>query len=97
MSRSKVEPELISRRVIAISPLVVAALFNPLRRRVQSAVDRRFNRERYDTARIVAGFSGRLRDQLDLPTVSGELRTTTTLALEPASTDVWLRPRPARR
>ncbi len=81
-------------RVVAISTLVVAALFNPLRRRVQSAVDRRFNREHYDTARIVAGFSGRLRDQLDLPTVSGELRTTTTRALEPAATAVWLRRRP---
>ena len=84
-------------RVVAISTLVVAALFDPVRRRVQSAVDRRFHRARYDATRIVAGFSGRLRDQLDLPTVSGELRATTVRALEPASTGVWLRPRSARR
>ena len=83
-------------RVVALSTLVVAALFNPLRGRVQSVVDRRFHRERYDAARIVAGFSGRLRDQLDLTTVSGELRATTTRALEPSTTGVWLRARAAR-
>jgi len=84
-------------RVVAISTLIVAALFNPVRRRVQAAVDRRFHRASYDATRIVAGFSGRLRDQLDLLTVSGELRATTVRALEPASTGVWLRARSARR
>lgn len=77
--------------VVAASTLIVAALFNPVRVRVQSAVDRRFHRERYDTARIVAAFSGRLRDELDLPTVTGELRATTGQALEPVTTGVWLR------
>jgi hypothetical protein len=80
-------------RVVAASTLAVAALFNPLRVRVQSVVDRRFHRARYDATRIVAGFSGRLRDELDLPTVSGELRATTAQALEPAMTGVWLRER----
>lgn len=83
--------------VVAISTLAVAALFTPARTGVQSVVDRRFNRERYDSARIVAGFSGRLRDQLDLPTVSAELRATTTRALEPATTGVWLRTRTGSR
>ena len=79
--------------VVAASTLLAAALFNPVRSRVQAAVDRRFHRERYDTSRIVAGFSARLRDQLDLQTVSGELASTATHALEPSTTAVWLRPR----
>lgn len=79
--------------VVAASTLVVAALFNPVRTRVQAAVDRRFNRERYDAAGIVAGFSARLRGQIDLPTVSHELAATTARALEPSTTAVWLRPR----
>ncbi len=81
-------------RVVAVSTLAVAALFTPVRSRVQSIVDRRFNRERYDAAWIVAGFSGRLRDQLDLPTVSAELRSTATQTLQPTTTGVWLRARP---
>ncbi|HEX6867713.1 MAG TPA: hypothetical protein VF119_02850, partial [Candidatus Limnocylindrales bacterium] len=77
--------------VVAGSTLVVAALFQPLRVRVQRAVDRRFHRTRYDAERTVAGFSGRLRDPLDLPTLTAELRRTTTDAVEPAATTVWLR------
>lgn len=83
--------------VVAASTLLVAALFHPVRIRVQSAVDRRFHRERYDAAAIVAGFSGRLRNQLDLPTVTGELCVTTGQALEPVTTGVWLRARSDRR
>ncbi len=79
--------------VVAASTLVVAALFNPLRTRVQAIVDRRFHRSHYDAERTVAGFAGRLRDQLDLPTLTGELRRTTTRAVEPATTEVWLRAR----
>ncbi len=83
---SKLDP-----RVVAASTLVVAALFNPVRLRVQTTVDRRFHRARYDAERTVAGFAGRLRDELDLPTLTGELRRTTTEAVEPTSTGVWLR------
>jgi hypothetical protein len=78
-------------RVVAASTLVVAALFNPVRMRVQAAVDRRFHRARYDAERTVAGFAGRLRDELDLGTLTGELRRTTTDAVEPTATAVWLR------
>ncbi len=83
-------------RVVAISTLAVAALFNPLRNRVQTIVDRRFHRQRYDSGRLVAGFGGRMRDQVDLPTVRRELRATTVEALEPATTGVWLRGRAER-
>ena len=83
---SKLDP-----RVVAASTLVVAALFNPVRVRVQSVVDRRFHRARYDAERTVAGFAGRLRDELDLPTLTGELRRTTNEAVEPTTTGVWLR------
>jgi hypothetical protein len=79
-------------RVVAASTLVVAALFNPVRLRVQSAVDRRFHRARYDAERTVAGFAGRLRDELDLPTLTDELRDTTIEAVAPSTTTVWLRP-----
>ena len=79
--------------VVAASTLVVAALFQPLRTRVQRIVDRRFHRARYDAERTVAGFSGRLRDQLDLPTLTSELSRATVDAVEPSTTTVWLRPR----
>ena len=82
---------------MAASTLVVAALFNPVRIRVQSIVDRRFHRARYDAERTVAGFAGRLRDQLDLQTLTRELRRTTDEAVEPMTTAVWLRGRRAGR
>ena len=77
--------------IVAASTLVVAALFNPVRSRVQRAVDRRFHRARYDAERTVGGFAGRLRGNLDLPTLTGELRRTTVEAVEPVTTTVWLR------
>ncbi len=77
--------------VVAGSTLLVAALFNPLRARVQRAVDRRFNRARYDAERTAERFSGRLRDELDLATLAGELLRTTVAAVEPATGAVWLR------
>jgi MFS family permease len=76
---------------VAGSTLVVATLFNPLRTRVQSRVDRRFHRARYDTDLTIQQFSGRLRDELDLTTLTGELQRATMTAVEPASTAVWLR------
>lgn len=75
------------------STLIAAAMFNPVRSRVQRLVDRRFNRARYDAQRIAAGFADRLRHQLDLPMMSEELRQATTQTVEPSATAVWLRPR----
>ena len=76
---------------VAGSTLLTAALFNPVRLRVQSIVDRRFNRARYDAERTVADFAGRLRDELDLATLTGDLQRTTVAAVEPVTTGVWLR------
>ena len=78
---------------IAGSTLAVAALFNPVRRRVQRAVDRRFNRTRYDADRIVAAFATRLKDAVDLDSVRDDLAGVVTHALEPAHVSVWIRPR----
>lgn len=77
---------------VAASTLIAAILFQPLRSRVQRVVDRRFHRSRYDAERTVDGFAARLRDQLDLPTLTLDLRRTANDAVEPVTTDVWLRP-----
>jgi hypothetical protein len=77
---------------VAASTLTAAALFNPLRRRVQHGVDRRFNRARYDAEAIVTAFTMRLRDAVDLDTVRGELLSAVDRAVEPAHASVWLRP-----
>jgi hypothetical protein len=76
--------------VVAGSTLVVAALFHPLRRRVQRVVDRRFNRARYDAEQIVTAFAARLQDAVDLGTVRDELATAVHAALEPAHVSVWI-------
>jgi hypothetical protein len=81
---------------VAASTLAAAALFNPLRKRVQHAVDRRFNRARYDAEATVAAFSMRLRDAVDLDTVRTELLQAVERAVEPAHASVWIRP-PASR
>jgi hypothetical protein len=75
---------------VAVATLVIAALFNPLRRRVQHAVDRRFNRERYDAEAVVAAFTGRLRQTIDLDTVRGDLIGVVHEAFQPAHVSVWL-------
>jgi hypothetical protein len=80
----------------AVSTLVAAALFNPVRSRVQRFVDRHFNRSRYDAQRTASGFADRLRHQLDLPMLSEELRQATVQAVEPSATAVWLRRRASR-
>ena len=77
---------------VAAATLVVAALFNPLRRRVQRAVDRRFNRARYDTEMVIAAFTARLRLTVDLDTVQGDLTDTVDAAFQPAHVSVWLAP-----
>ena len=75
---------------VAVSTLVAAALFNPLRRRVQQVVDRRFNRARYDTDQMVAGFAARLKDTVDLDSVRDDLAVVVDKALEPAHVSVWI-------
>ena len=76
---------------VAGSTLVAAAAFNPLRTRLQALVDRRFNRGRYDAERTIEAFVGRLRDELDLATLEDALQRTTRVAVEPATSAVWLR------
>jgi hypothetical protein len=75
---------------VAASTLAAAALFAPVRRRVQRIVDRRFNRARYDAERTVAAFTARLQDAVDLDTVRADLLTAVHRALEPAHASVWL-------
>jgi hypothetical protein len=76
---------------VAGSTLVVAALFQPARHRIQRAVDRRFDRARYDAQAVVAAFGGRLRDGLDLDSVADEIAATVNQTVRPASVSVWLR------
>ena len=77
--------------VVAASTLAVAALFAPLRRRVQRVVDRRFDRARYDAERTSAAFSDRLRNEVDLAAVAADFRDTVRTAIAPSSVGVWLR------
>ena len=77
---------------VAASTLAAAALFNPLRLRVQKMVDRRFNRARYDADQTVAAFAARLKDAVDLDSVRDDLVTVVQQALEPAHLSVWISP-----
>jgi len=79
-----------SSAAVAASTLAAAALFNPLRRPVQRAVDRRFNRARYDAAQTVAAFAVRLKDAVDLDSVRDDLAAVVQQTLEPAHLSVWI-------
>jgi hypothetical protein len=76
---------------VAASTLVAATLFQPVRRRVQHAVDHRFDRARYDAERTATAFAERLRDETDIATVTGDLAATAGATLAPASLSIWLR------
>jgi hypothetical protein len=82
--------------VIASVTLAVAALVQPARRRIQQAVDRRFNRRRYNAAKTIEAFSTHLRDQVDLDTLTVELLAVVNHTVEPTSSSLWLRSQPQR-
>jgi hypothetical protein len=78
--------------VIAGATLAVAVLVQPARRRIQQAVDRRFNRRKYDAAKTIEAFSARLRDQVDLDSLSAELLAVVDQTVQPTAASSWLRP-----
>jgi hypothetical protein len=84
-----------SSLVVAAATLAVAAVFQPARRRIQQGVDRRFNRRRHDAAQLIATFSGRLRDQVDLDTLTGEVLAVVDQTMQPTRASLWLRPQAA--